>query len=228
MKLQRCLVVVVVCTASLAVRQARAQAPAPAPAPAAMPAQGVNMQPYADPQAHTHHGVFLRLMLGPAGFDTQATMGSDKFEVQGGGAGLGLAVGAAVTRNIVIYGEVFDDVAVGPTLKMNDQTVGTTNDNTAAGVVGFGPGIAYFFDSDFYVSTTFAASRIQVEQNNQAVAHSDTGFGVSAMVGKQWWVSDGWGAGLTAQLFVGSIPDGQANTSWSTAGAMLAFSATYH
>jgi len=178
---------------------------------------------------HAHQGLFTRVALGPAGFDSQATFGSDKYEISGGGAGFSLAVGWAVTPQLVIYGEVFDDVAVGPTLKMNDMDVGTSGGDVSAGVVGIGPGVAYYFPSNLYVSATLAASRLTVQQGGMDVAHTDTGFGVSAMVGKEWWVTQKWGVGVGGQLYVGSIPDStQGSPSWTTAGAMLAFSATYN
>jgi hypothetical protein len=185
-----------------------------------------------DPLARTHHGVFLRLSLGPAGFDTETTIGTDKYSVSGGGGGFGLAVGYAVTRSLIVYGEVFDDVAVGPTVKMNDTTISTMGQDYSAGVVGFGPGVAYYFPSNFFVGGTLAVSRLTVQQNNQEVAHSGNGFGVSGMVGREWWVSENWGLGLAAQLYVGSIPDNGgssgSSTTWTTAGAMLGFSATYN
>jgi hypothetical protein len=192
-----------------------------------------------NPLARTHHGLFLRFSLGPAGFDAESTIAGSKVSVSGGGGGFGLALGAAVTPSLIVYGEVFDDVATGPTVKMNDMTTSTAGSDVSAGVVGFGPGLAYYFPSNFFVGGTLAFSQLTVQQRSgvttQNVANSDTGFGVSAMVGKEWWVSDSWGLGIVGQLYVGSIPDhvgnlngGRTDISWTTAGAMLGFSATYN
>ena len=199
-------------------------------AQAAQPPSPGGIQQVGDLDAHTHHGVFLRALIGPAGFDMSNSTGGNSVSVQGGGGGFGLAIGGAISRSLVIYGEVFDDVAVGPSITENGQNLGTAGSNTSAGVIGFGPGLAYFFPSDLYLSATFAASQISIEQNNQQIGKSGTGFGISAMIGKQWWVSDGWGLGIAAQFFGGSIPDSSSSNSstWATGGAMLAFSATYH
>jgi hypothetical protein len=195
-------------------------------APATAPQQ---VQSYADPDAHTHHGLWMRVMLGPAGFDARSTIGSDKYEAQGGGAGFSLAAGYALTRHLVLYAEAFDDIAVGPTVKMNGTDLGSTGSSVSAGVVGIGPGIAYFTDSNFHLGLTVAAARLTVSKDNTDIARSNLGFGVNATLGKQWWVSDSWGIGVAGQVFVGAIPDASdGNPTWTTAGVSVAFNASYN
>jgi len=198
------------------------QPPPPQPNPMVMPPAAVAVNPL----AHVHHGFFFRGLLGPGGFRASASIGPDSYEVSGGGGGLSLALGGSVSPSLVVYGELFGDSAQNPTFTQNGMSSSSTN--ASAGVAGIGPGIAYYFPSNFYIGGTLAASRISVQQNNQEVAHSDTGIGVSLHAGYEWWVSDNWGLGIALQLYGGSIPDGQANTNWKTAGAALAFSATYN
>jgi hypothetical protein len=189
------------------------------------PAPGTPGAPGHDPTARTHDGFFLRFHIGPAGFAASATDGVDEVTVSGSGGGFGLALGAAVKPRVIVYLEVFDDIAIGPTLEVNGQSA-TASDDVRAGVIGIGPGIAYYFPSNVYVSATFAVAKLTIQEDGEEVAESDTGFGVSAALGKEWWVSSQWGLGVAGQMFLGTIPDGDAE--WSTAGVMLAFSATYN
>ena len=201
---------------------ARAQsAPPPGPPPPAGQPYYVQM----NPTAQTHDGFYLRFLLGPAGFATGTSYAGNDLSVKGGGGGFSLAMGAALSPGLIIYGEVFDDIAVGPTLTVNGDS-GTADTDVSAGVVGFGPGIAHYFPSNMYISATLAFAKLTVQRNGDQVADSDVGIGVSGAIGKEWWVSDQWGLGLAGQLFLGSIPDGGADARWSTAGAMIALSAT--
>jgi hypothetical protein len=243
MQLRRWLVASLVCGGAVLGRDAFAQAPGedgappppppPPPPPASMQPMPMQPQPpmpggLVAPAAPTHHGVFVRMLIGPGGFDATSTIGTDKYEVSGSGGGFSLAIGGAVSPSLVVYGELFDDVAVGPTITMNDQTVATSGQDVRAGVVGIGPGFAYYLPSNLYVGATLALSRITFQQGNSEVAHSDNGVGVSVHVGKEWWVSSNWGLGIALQAYGGKIPDQQSGVSWTAAGATLAFSATYN
>lgn len=179
----------------------------------------------ADPTARTHDGFFLRFHVGPAGFAASASAGGDEVTLSGSGGGFGLALGGAVNPRLILFVEVFDDIAVGPTLEVNGESA-TASDDVRAGVIGFGPGIAYYFPSNLYLSGTLALAKLSIQEDGEEVAESDTGFGVSGVLGKEWWVSSQWGLGIAAQMFLGSIPDGDLD--WATAGFMLAFSATYN
>src|SRR5690349_8440159 len=105
------------------VAPAPVQAPAPAPAPPAppppapaypvapYPAAQYPVAPYPAPYAqpyglavqtppgyHTHDGVFVRLYLGFGG----TKMESDAATISGTGGGLGIALGGALTPNLIL------------------------------------------------------------------------------------------------------------------------------
>jgi hypothetical protein len=55
--------------------------------------------------------------------------------------------------------------------------------------------------TSFYVSGTFAFSQISLQdENNDEVADTEFGPGLSLVLGKEWWVSDNWGLGVAGQL----------------------------
>jgi hypothetical protein len=179
------------------------------------------------PGHHTHDGFYFRGILGLNGTVMSTT--NPDVDVSGAGGTFGLAVGWALAKNFILYGEIFDDIAVNPTITIGSLSVDT--DDTAAGVIGFGIGAAYYFmPINIYVSATLAASQLTVSQGGQEVGESDIGFGVSLMVGKEWWVSSNWGIGAALQVYGGTMKDSRNENAatWTTAAIALVFSATYN
>jgi hypothetical protein len=195
-----------------------AQPPPPPPAPGYGPTYGA-----ADPTAHRHDGFYLRLFLG-LGYTSMSVDEAD-VDVSGAGGAFGLALGYAVSDNFIIYGEVFDDIAVNPEVN-GGQNLG---DDVAAGVVALGIGAAYYFQPhNIYLSGTLAMGQVTIQVDGEEVAESDFGPGLSLMVGKEWWVSPNWGVGIAAQLFAGKMKDKNDGPDISTTAAAIAFSATFN
>jgi hypothetical protein len=181
----------------------------------------------AGPGYHEHDGFYLRLDIGFGG----TSMKSDDADVtiSGPGGSFGVAVGGVVAPNLIIFGEVFDDIAINPDIQFGSITASTQD--TSAGVVGLGAGLAYYImPINIYLSGTVAASRLTASQHGDEVAHSAWGGGLSLMVGKEWWVSDNWGIGGALQLYGGRIKDNSDSSSatWNVGAIALVFSATYN
>ncbi len=170
----------------------------------------------------------MRLFLGIGYAHMASTIGDTDWAVKGTGGSFGLAVGGAVAPNLILYGEVFDDIAMGPTLEQNGQDVGS-NENVSAGAVGLGAGLAYYLDSNLYLSGTLAMSKLTIQEDNEQTAETEFGPGASIMIGKEWWVSAEWGLGLAGQVFFGRMKDkGDNPPTWTTTAFSLAFSATFN
>jgi hypothetical protein len=160
--------------------------------------------------------------------------GSD-LSVAGMGAGFGIALGAAINSHLVIYGTFIDSEASEPEVKVNGQSLGNTNNGTTAGVVGVGGGLAYYLDSNVFFAGSLLGSRLVVnDNNNNSLGKSDWGVTFEALLGKEWWVSDNWGLGVSGQLLLGSMKD-HATTptttdvpTWQLAAFSVLFSATYN
>ena len=100
-----------------------------------------------------------------------------------------------------------DSVASDPDVKVNDVTIGTGSGS--AGVVGLGPGLAYYFDpSNAFIGATLLFSQLVINNSDgNKIGESDWGVTVEGTVGKEWWVSDNWGLGLSGQLMAGAMKD---------------------
>jgi len=214
---------------SIAAAQPGSYPPPPPPPPAyGAPAYGPPAYGPAPemPGTHTHDGFYLRMFLG-LGY-TNMELEDQDASLGGTGGAFGIALGAAVSENLIVFAEIFDDIAMSPTFKMGGTEV-ESNDDISAGVVAVGGGVAYYFASNMYVSGTLSWGRLAIRDGDEQLGESDFGPGLSLMVGKEWWVSPNWGLGGALQLYGGRMKDkGDNAPTWSTQAIALAFSATYN
>lgn len=149
-------------------------------------------------------------------------------KLSGAGGAFGIALGFAVSDNLIVFGELFDDIAVEPTVEMGGSSAEARNVN--AGVVAVGAGVAYYFmPANIYVSGTLSWGQLTAQdEDNNEIAETDFGPGLSLMVGKEWWVSDNWGLGGALQIYGGRQKEKDIDATWNTAAVALTFSATYN
>lgn len=178
------------------------------------------------PGYHTHDGFYMRLSLG---FGGAATSGAGE-KYSGASVAFGAAFGGAITRHLVLYGEFLLHSIPAPTFSGFGSS--QTLDGTEVDILGFGPGIAYYFmPLNLYLSGTLLLQQVQLSDTNDSsnsVALTKTGLGCSLMVGKEWWVSEDWGIGVAAQLLFGSAKDRYADAHWTSRGVAIMFSSTYN
>lgn len=218
-------------------------APAPyAPPPGAPPPGYPPPPPYypfryapPPPPEHTHDGTYVRLQLGGGFIKMSSSQGGLDVEVSGSGPSFVLGVGGAVSRNLIVYGAIMDTQASQPEIKSGGTTLATGTGESSAGVVGIGPGMAYYFDaSNLFLSGTILLSKLVINDSvGDKVGESDWGLTAEAQFGKEWWVSDNWGLGLSLQGLLGSMKDKDRDNSgniptWHSRALSLLFSATYN
>ncbi len=184
------------------------------------------------PGFHTHDGVYLRLQFGLGYNSMSASVPGSDLKVTGGGGAFGIAIGGALTNNLVLYGTLLDSIASDPTIELNGQS--QTANGASAGVVGVGGGLAYYLDNNVFFAGSLLASRLVVDDSgNRQIARSDWGFTFDGQTGKEWWASDNWGLGVSLQLLLGRMKDQDTSgtgspPTWSVASFNVLFSATYN
>ena len=155
--------------------------------------------------------------------------------ISGGSASIGLAVGGAVTDNLIIYGTFTGTTISNPNLTFNG--VSMSNTNTSADSFGFGAGVAYYLEpSNVYFAGSILANQLQIDDTDgTTTATTQWGLGLEGIVGKEWWVSDNWGLGVAGQVLWASMKDkttfdGTLGTppTWTSTAFSLLFSATYN
>jgi hypothetical protein len=178
------------------------------------------------PGYHQHDGFFLRMILGPSVLVATSKANGEDVTLSGSGGTFHIALGYNVMPRLILYGEVFDDVTLNPKVEIGDSGEMDIEDTTL-GAFGAGVGLAYYFRNNFFLSASAVASQLRAETGGEEPEDSATGFGVNAVFGREWFVSDNWALGFAGQIFFANVPDEAMDESWKVLAVGLGLSATY-
>ena len=152
------------------------------------------------------------------------------FSIKGSGGGLNIALGGAVAPGLIVFGELFDKLAVDPEVEL--ATFGSADIDANAVVVGLGAGVTYYLLSNSFFAGALTVQQLSLQQDGDEVAESKFGTGLKLQFGHEWWVGADWGLGLCAQMFLGRMRDkniGLGNPpTWSAWSLNVLFSASYN
>jgi hypothetical protein len=182
--------------------------------------------PPRDYMANRHVGFFLRPDLGFGFMSASEDSGGSTLTISGASALGGFAVGGAVSENLIFALHVFDGVAVNPNISVSGGGSAATS-NTTMTMWGMGPEVTwYIMPENIYLSGTLGFTKMTIDSGGSSGA-TDWGFGARVGVGKEWWVSDHWGLGVTGHASLSANEDPGAGTlrTWALG---VAFSATYN
>ncbi|QSQ20341.1 outer membrane beta-barrel protein [Pyxidicoccus parkwayensis] len=177
--------------------------------------------------SHEHDGFYLRLQLG--GGYTRAEVVGDDLAIKGGGAGVNAEIGAALTRNFILYGKLFGTSAPNPDIEVGDLTIEGNNDDVSQNYGALGVGVTYYImPANVYLSGAVSFAQLSVKDDGETVAETDLGGGLHLGIGKEWWVSDNWGLGIGAELALGRVPEKNDSAKWNVVNGMVFLSATFN
>jgi len=178
-----------------------------------------------DNTINRHFGFFIRPDLGFGYMTSSESTSFGDVTVSGVAALAGVSIGGAVAENVILSAHIYDAVTTNPTVTLN-RTSGSTS-NTEVTMFGIGPELTYYFmPNNVYLSGTLALSRMTTSGNSNGSASTDWGFGTRVTLGKEWWVSDHWGLGLSGHVSYATNNDvGNTVSTWALGAA---FSATYN
>jgi hypothetical protein len=129
-----------------------------------------------------------------------------------------------VKENFAIHGTLGGWGIIDPKVEFNGLE--ETADDTSITMSMVGGGFTYYFGpSNVYLTASVGAGLLSLEFDGDT-EDSDTGFAFDAGLGKEWWVSDRWGLGVSATAGYHSIPPGDADGNFSGPSFALRFSAT--
>jgi hypothetical protein len=124
-----------------------------------------------------------------------------------------------VARNLALHGTLWGwsvsdaDITLGELSGSTDESLGL---NAVGGGVTF-----YAMPANIYFSGSLGLAWLSTDD-----ASSGTGVALDVTIGKEWWVGNSWGLGLAAAVGFHSIPEEDADESWSGGSLGLRFSAT--
>lgn len=184
---------------------------------------------YAPPVGyHEHDGFYLRLQLGVGYLHAGTNESGQSVSCSGVGGTIGLAIGGAIARNLILYGEIYGTSVSDPTLSSGGASM--TGSGLTETFAGLGPGVAYYLDDNLYLSGTLLFSRLDFSDSDttDTLASTDVGIGTVLSVGKEWWVTGDWGIGVAGQFAGATMKDQNDGPRWNIWSLALVFSATYN
>jgi hypothetical protein len=149
-----------------------------------------------------------------------ASSGDDDIDVDGFGGDFTFALGGCVSENLALHGSLFSWVLSDPDVEIDGLGSGEL-DGTYS-MSAYGGGITYFImPANMYLSANVGLGFLTID-TELGDETSDPGFATDLSVGKEWWVSNGWGLGLAGALGIHAIEE---TNGWS---AGVRFSATFN
>jgi hypothetical protein len=145
------------------------------------------------------------------------------------GPAFSLAIGGALARRFVLYGEMVEHVGFS----------GLSGEDMALFGLGVAAGMNYFFANNMFVggSLGFGGATYEAISNTNTTTTEDSSpmknaFLAKAEIGHEWWVSYNWGLGASVQFVMTSATDNSTRSADPQMLEMFAikvvFSATYN
>ena len=159
---------------------------------------------------------------------SDSALGVDR-TISGTGLGVSFAFGGALTRNLVLFGELASLSASDPTVEIDGSS--STADSATLNLTALGPGVAYYLEPlNLYFSGALSFSRVsgREDDSDDSFDLTDMGVGGNVLVGKEWWVSANWGLGVAGMLHLASRKVNGDASRMTALGLALLFSATYN
>ncbi|HEY8925529.1 MAG TPA: hypothetical protein VIU64_14180, partial [Polyangia bacterium] len=185
------------------------------------------------PGAHTHDGFYLRMQIGLAAAELEGRVPGRTVTYGGAGASAGLAVGYTVAPHLTLYLDLLIAGASGTTARVNGLS--QSGNQYGANVFGIGPGLSLDFGPNLFASATLLLAGVSVDDGSgSSVVDSKSGAALELQFGKEWWVSDNWGLGLSGQFIYGAMKGSDSDPfllavpDWRIVSAAILFSATYN
>ena len=182
------------------------------------------------PPPNLHDGFYLHMQIGGGGTQVSGTgtLG-ESVKISGSSLSIGIALGGAITPNLIVFGTVFFSGLGRPDVTVGGFASGTSN--ASAVVSGIGPGVAYYLEPlNLYFSGTLGAMQFELDDvNGNSIYQTKAGIGCQILVGKEWWVSQDWGLGVAGEFVGASMKDKSDDSiTWSATAFSLLFSSTYN
>jgi hypothetical protein len=178
-----------------------------------------------NPGAHKHDGLFMQMQVGLGGFVYKP---SPDRTPSGGGGGMDLAIGGALTPRLVLCGGT--SVVLGETADSGPKYTSV--------LVGFSGNVVYYLEDNLFFGGGVGVGFINADEptkNSQGkytnIGTTGVGLFVKAQAGREWWVSDNWALGFSVRAsFVRATEKdaGPYAPVWTGGTGSALFSATFN
>lgn len=181
------------------------------------------------PEAETHDGLMMRFTLGFGYSGAESERGApDELAVSGTSSSYSFDIGAAVAENWILHARYSDLTMYDPTVSVAIDAFGESEGVGLSSTL-LAPAVTYsFMPANIYLTLALGVAWLEIDRST--TSHSDAGFGANLDLGKEWWVSDNWGLGLTARFWFTNVnvPESFSEVAYNMFGSAVLFSATYN
>jgi len=175
----------------------------------------------------THDRFFLRMAVGGGWFSNKLNGVVADAEFSGFAGDADIAVGGMVAPNLALHGTFFGWAASNPDLKLTPGGSGPANGT--ATLDAFGGGLTYYFmPANAYVSGSLGFGSFGFTPDNGPSTETGDGLAFELTTGKEWWVGNSWGLGISGAYIFSSVPENGVSDNWKGNSFCVRFSATFN
>ena len=194
-------------------------------------------------ESHTHDGFFLNMALGFGhqnfeyeGSSLQYGTKGLKLESSGLSSEFDLKLGGSLSNSIVLHATIIGIGTASDIKAKRDGLPAYSNRNYTVGLSMLGIGMTYYLPVNVFFSGSIGLSQFTLDEDDSnsstnsttVKGASDDGLGVQFAIGKEWWVSDNWGLGVSAGLLYSAAADQHDAGDMSMLAVNIMFSATFN
>jgi hypothetical protein len=178
-----------------------------------------------EPRVHDG-GFFLRSTVGGGYARTADEEEGDRIALKGVSGTFDVAIGAMVKKNFAVHATLGGWSLVDPTVELNGQEA--VIKDAATTVILIGGGFTYYLGpSNTYLTASVGASTLTFDFEGES-HESGTGVAFEVGLGKEWWVSDRWGLGVSGTAGYHSVPTSDSASHFKGPSFAVRFSATFN
>ena len=178
----------------------------------------------------THDGYFFRFSIGggTANESIEPGGGVPKFELSGTAIDLDLAIGGMVKENLALHATVFGWSVTDPKAEQSPFPSQTLSGTTILSAYGVGA-TYYLMPANVYFTGSVGMGKVKFDFPSLLVGdETDYGLALTAGLGKEWWLGESFGLGVSGHVTYNSAKDSTLPENWSGTAFGLRASLTYN
>lgn len=186
-------------------------------------------------ESHTHDGFFLNLALGFGyqGFTYDANKAIYDMEAKGVSTEFDLKLGGCIATNTLLHATILgvtNNSEIEYKAKGGKKLGSSSEESENLSMLGIG--LTYYLPENIFISGSVGFAQFNLQDNSDEdkdiEGATEKGLGVQIAAGKEWWVSDNWGLGLSVAFTYGAAEDKDDLGDASAYGVNVMFSATFN
>ena len=193
---------------------------------------------FAESLPHTHDGFFFNIAMGLGYQSTNFAYDSriydengnniHEFEISGLATDLDLKFGGRIANDLLLH------VTLAGATSTGSEDVGE-EDKVKVNLSILGLGTTYYFLNNYFATASFGMSEFHIDSDiatftakaEDIASNLVCGLALQIGAGKEWWVSENWGIGMSVALLYG-FDFGEYDYRDASTSVAIRFSATYN